>query len=45
MARVRRITHLLNEFKANLQGKSIADYFQIDHSKYDLTRIDDQTFE
>lgn len=45
MARVRRITHLLNEFKANLQGKSIAEYFQIDHSKYDLKRIDDQTFE
>lgn len=45
MARVRRFTHLLNEFKANLKGKSIAEYFEIDHSKYDLKRIDEQTFE
>jgi ubiquitin-protein ligase len=45
MARVRRITHLFDEFNQNLRGKSIADYFQIDHTKYELKRIDDQTFE
>lgn len=45
MARVRRITHLFDEFTHNLKGKSIADYFQITHSQYDLKKIDDQTFE
>ena len=45
MARVRRITHLFDEFTQNLKGKSIADYFQITHSQYDLKKIDDQTFE
>jgi ubiquitin-protein ligase len=45
MARERRITRLFTEFKENLHGQSIADYFQINHSKYDLKRIDEQTFE
>jgi len=45
MARERRINKLFTEFKENLHGKSIADHFQIDHSKYDLKRIDAQTFE
>lgn len=45
MARERRIGKLFTEFQENLDGQSIADYFQIDHSKYDLKRIDEQTFE
>lgn len=44
MARERRISRLFDEFTRNLQGKSIAEYFQINHSKYDLTKVDDQTF-
>jgi len=45
MARERRITRLFDEFKQNLKSQSIADYFQIDHSKYDLKRLDEHTFE
>jgi hypothetical protein len=45
MARERRLTKLFTEFTENLHGQSIADYFQINHSKYDLKRIDEQTFE
>ena len=45
MARERRITRLFTEFKENLKGQSIADNFQIDHSKYDLKQIDLNTFE
>lgn len=45
MARERRIGKLFTEFKENLHGQSIADYFQIDHSNYELKRIDEQTFE
>ena len=45
MARERRIGKLFTEFQENLHGQSIADYFQIDHSKYDLKRINEQTFE
>ena len=45
MARVRRITRLFDEFNHNLRGQSIAEYFQITHSKYDLKKIDDQTFD
>jgi ubiquitin-protein ligase len=45
MARTRRIARLFDEFNHNLKGKSIADYFQIDHSKYDLKKMEDQLFE
>jgi hypothetical protein len=45
MARARRIDRLFTEFKENLHGQSIADYFQIDHSKYELSRVDPNTFE
>jgi hypothetical protein len=45
MARERRITRLFTEFKENLHGQSIADYFQINHSKYDLKQVDPNTFE
>lgn len=45
MARTRRIARLFDEFNHNLKGKSIADYFQIDHSRYDLKKIEDQLFE
>ena len=45
MARVRRIARLFDEFTHNLQGQSIAEYFQITHSQYDLKKVDDQTFE
>jgi hypothetical protein len=45
MARERRITRLFDEFTHNLKDKSIAEYFQITHSKYNLKKIDNQTFE
>jgi hypothetical protein len=45
MARARRIDRLFTEFKENLHGQSIADYFQITHSKYELSRVDPNTFE
>ena len=45
MSRTRRITNLFNEFNKNLKGQSIAEYFQITHSKYDLKKVNDQTFE
>jgi len=45
MARERRITRLFTEFKEHLNGQSIADYFQINHTKYELTRINEQSFE
>ena len=45
MARPRRIARLFDEFTDNLKEKSIAEYFQITHSQYDLKKIDDQTFE
>jgi len=41
----RRITRLFEEFTHNLQGQSIAEYFQITHSQYDLKKVNDQTFE
>jgi len=41
----RRITRLFEEFTRNLRGQSIADYFQITHSKYDLKKVDEQTFD
>jgi len=45
MSRTRRINRLFDEFTHNLKGQSIADYFQIDHSKYDLKKIEDQLYE
>ena len=45
MARVRRIARLFDEFTHNLRGQSIAEYFQITHSKYDLKKMEDQLFE
>jgi len=45
MARERRISRLFDEFQQNLRGQKIADYFQIDHSEYMLSRIDENTFE
>ena len=45
MTRPLRITRLFDEFNKNLKGQSIAEYFQITHSKYDLKKVDDQTFE
>jgi ubiquitin-protein ligase len=45
MARERRITNLFEEFKTHLQGKSIAEYFQITHTKYDLKRLEENLFE
>ena len=44
MARARRITRLMDEFHYYLQGQSIADHFQIKHSSYTLSRLDDNTF-
>ena len=45
MARANRINKLFQEFIDNLNGKTIASYFQIDHSTYTFSRLDDSTFE
>jgi len=44
MARARRISRLLDEFHYYLQGKTIAEHFQIKHSSYTLTRLEEDKF-